>query len=103
MIAYVGPEGAGLGFQLAGIAVHECGNGESAMQTLKTLKQAGEATIIFVDEGLAEEYLEVVAKLNEDALPAIILLPNPTEAKNLSAQNLQQLMVRAVGSDIFSS
>jgi V/A-type H+/Na+-transporting ATPase subunit F len=102
-IAYVGPGGAGLGFQLSGITVAESSTPDEALAHIRRLKSEGTCGIIFVDESQAEPHLEVLAKLNEDPLPAILLLPNPAESKNVAAAHLQQLMVRAVGSDIFSS
>ncbi len=102
-IAYLGPAGAGFGFQLSGIDVHEPTNGEEALQIVRQLKQEGAYGIIFVDESLVEESQEQFAKMNEDPLPAIILLPNPVTPKRVAARQLQQLMVRAIGSDIFEN
>lgn len=101
-IAYIGPAGAGFGFQLAGSAVHECSDASAAITLLRRLKSEKSADIIFIDEGLAEGRLGELAALNQEALPAIMLLPNPANPKNIAAANLQQLMVRAVGSDIFN-
>ena len=100
-IAYVGPAGAGLGFQLSGADVHECASPDESLKLLHRLKIDGVYGIIFVDESLVEHHLEALEKMNEDPLPAIILLPNPSEPKHVAAANLQQLMIRAVGSDIF--
>lgn len=102
-IAYVGPTGAGLGFQLTGIAVFESASPDQMLTELRRLVREAEFGIVFVDEGLAEPHLEQIAKMNEEPLPAIILLPNPANPRNVAAQNLQQLMVRAIGSDIFES
>ncbi|MEX0649866.1 MAG: V-type ATP synthase subunit F [Candidatus Andersenbacteria bacterium] len=102
-IAYIGPVGAGFGFQLTGITVFESASGEEMLATLRHLVREADFGIVFVDEGLASPHLEVVAKLNAGPLPAIILLPNPANPQNVAAQNLQQLMVRAIGSDIFES
>lgn len=101
VIAYIGPIGAGFGFKLAGIDVHECVDADDMVGTLKALVQKGTHNIIFVDETLAKNVLDVIAKLNQNPLPAIILLANPVEAQKVAATNLQKLMVRAIGSDIF--
>jgi len=103
VIAYLGPVGAGFGFSIAGVDVRECAHGDDMVATLKSLVAAGEHNIIFVDETLAEHELETIAKMNQEPLPAIILLPNPASPKRVAATNLQQLMVRAIGSDIFDN
>lgn len=102
-IAYLGPAGAGLGFQLSGLTVFEPASPDEMLKTLRQLAGEGEFGIIFVDEGLAEPHREAIAKLNEHPLPAIIMLPNPAAPTGAAARNLQQLMVRAIGSDIFSN
>lgn len=101
-IAYIGPAGAGFGFQLSGVVVFEHSSPDEALLTLRGLKEEGVYGIIFLDEGLAEAHREAVAKLNEDSLPAIILLPNPAAPTRAAAEQLQRLMVRAIGSDIFN-
>lgn len=102
-IAYLGPFGGGFGFSIAGVDVRECAHGDDMVKTLKSLVAAKEHNIIFVDETLAENELDVIAKLNQEPLPAIILLPNPASTQHVAATNLQQLMVRAIGSDIFEN
>ena len=102
-IVYLGPTGAGFGFQISGIDVRECVDTDDMVGHLKKLVGNRTHDIIFVDEGLAAQELETVQKLNQQPLPAIILLPNPAQPKRMAAENLQQLMVRAIGSDIFSN
>jgi V/A-type H+/Na+-transporting ATPase subunit F len=102
-LAYIGPPGAGLGFRLSGMTVHETNAAEEMVKTLQDLVQQGTHSIIFIDEGLAKGNQEALMKFNQEPLPAIILLPNPTAPRHLAADNLQQLMIRAIGSDIFSN
>lgn len=102
-IAYVGPSGAGLGFSLSGIFVEETDDPNRALALVKEWKAEGTHTIIFIDEGLAASNIDAIRALNETALPAIMLLPNPSNPTHAAANNLQQLMVRAIGSDIFAS
>lgn len=103
MIAYIGPIGAGLGFSISGIHVVETDDAQHALSLIKKWKRDHSYQIIFVDETLAQEHLQDIRTLNEDALPAIILLPNPTSPTHTAAKNLQGLMIRAIGSDIFTS
>ncbi len=102
-IAYIGPIGAGLGFSLSGIHVEETDDAAHVLSLVREWKTTGAYTIIFLDEALAAENLEAIRALNEEALPAIMLLPNPSRPTNTAAKNLQQLMIRAIGSDIFST
>jgi V/A-type H+/Na+-transporting ATPase subunit F len=102
VIAYVGPAGSALGMQLAGVAVTEIEEEQELVNKLRQLKEAGETHIIFVDERLALPVREDIGRLNENVLPAIVLLPNPHEPLNLAQQEMNDLVVRAVGSDILS-
>lgn len=102
-IAYIGPSGAGLGFSLSGMVVEETDDPNRALLLVKEWKASGAHTIIFIDEGLAGPNLDAIRALNEDALPAIMLLPNPSKPTHEAANNLQKLMIRAIGSDIFAS
>ena len=101
-ITYLGPPGAGFGFQLAGITTHECASDTELIKKLKQLVRDGNAGIMFVDEVLAENVMEEIDQLNEKTLPAVVLLANPVMSKRLAAQKMDRLMIRAVGSDIFS-
>ena len=102
-IAYIGPSGAGLGFSLSGIDVEETDDPAYALNLVLQWKKQDLYQIIFIDEALADPNLAAIRSLNEEALPAIMLLPNPSNPTHTAARNLQQLMVRAIGSDIFAS
>jgi vacuolar-type H+-ATPase subunit F/Vma7 len=102
-LAYVGPAGAGMGFNLAGITVQTCDEVAQLVPALRKLKESTQYGIIFVDEGLAEPVLADVERLNADTLPAIVLLPNPTKPANLAQVKLNNLMIKAVGTDIFNT
>ena len=99
-IMYIGPEGADFGFRLSGISTVACSSPDELIKQLKALKTKKEGGIVFVDEGLAEPVLDQVEALNEDTLPAIMLLTNPAEPKRLAAKKMDNLVVKAVGSDI---
>jgi len=102
-ITYLGPPGAGFGFQLAGMMTTECSSGDELLSSLKQLVADKKAGIVFVDESLAEGVMDEVEKLNENTMPAIVLLTNPVESKRLAAAKMDRLMIRAVGSDIFNN
>lgn len=100
-IAYLGFSGAGFGFRLAGVDVFELEDSQALAAKLKQLVAEATHEIIFVDEGLAADQLDVIARYNQEPRPSIILLPNPVNPQNVAAANMQQLMVRAIGTDIF--
>ena len=99
-ITYIGPVGADFGFRLSGINTAACSSSDELIKRLKALKNNKEGGIVFVDEGLAEDVLGQVEALNEDTLPAIMLLTNPAKPKRLAARKMNNLVVKAVGSDI---
>lgn len=101
-IAYIGPVGAGLGFRLSGIVVAEVTDSAQALNQIKRFKDTAVYSIIFIDEGFAAEILADIAKLNADTIPAIVLLPNPVNPKNVSQTAMNNLVIQAVGSDIFN-
>jgi vacuolar-type H+-ATPase subunit F/Vma7 len=100
---YVGPTGLGLGFTLAGIRHEPCERPESLLAAMRALKDAGEASIIFVDEALAEPSLTELEALNADPVPAIVLLPSATARLNVTQEKMKRLLVKAVGSDIIGN
>lgn len=101
-LVYIGPPGLGLGFTLSGIEHQECENGEDLMARLRQLLEVGQASIIFVDESLAEPVLAEVEALNAEPLPAIVLLPSASRP-NVMQEKMKRLLVKAVGSDIIGS
>jgi len=102
-ITYIGPDGSDFGFRLSGIKTIACSSSDELIKRLKTLKADNEGGIVFVDEGLAEDVLNEVEILNEDTLPAIMLLTNPSKPKRLAAQKMDNLVIKAVGSDILGN
>jgi len=100
-VAYVGPPGGGLGFQLAGIRVLACSD-EKELLDILSREKGGRYEIIFVDEGLAENVLPEIEKLNEDVLPAVVLIASSSSSKKIAARKMDQLLLKAVGSDIIN-
>ena len=101
-ITYVGPSGAGFGFQLAGIDIVACDSPSDLVSRLKEIKKEGKSGIVLADEGLAESVLDNVEKMNQDALPAIVLVTRPGKSKRIAARKMDRLLIKAVGSDILS-
>ena len=102
-LVYLGPVGAGLGFTMSGLGVIECDDGAAVLANVRKLKEQREVSTIFIDEGLAAEVVDDIQKLNNEAVPVIVLLPNPAHPLNLTQQMMTTLVVQAVGSDILSN
>lgn len=102
-IGYVAPPGSGLGFSVAGIDVLEAATPADALARIKEAKVSRQYSILFVDEGLAVEVVADIERLNADTIPAIVLLPNPAHPQNLTQETMNNLVIQAVGSDIFST
>ena len=102
-LVYCGPAGAGVGFQLSGIDVVACDTSVELIARLKEFVRTQAYSVIFVDEGLAAEVLPEIEALNQKPEPTIMVVPNPTNPQHLASRKLNQLMIKAVGSDIFSS
>lgn len=101
-ISYIGLPGTGLGYRLAGVDTFEEADGEAAVRRLKEFRESKQYQIIFLDEGLAEPVLPAVRQLNTDPTPAIVLVPNAAHPRQLAAASMQQLMMKAIGTDIFN-
>lgn len=99
-MVYIGPAGAGFGFRMSGVDVVESDGSSDMLKRLKAFKD--QYSIVFVDEGLAQPVLAEIEVLNEEPIPAIVLLPNPTQPINLTQEKMNNLVIKAVGSDIFS-
>jgi vacuolar-type H+-ATPase subunit F/Vma7 len=102
-ILYLGPVGAGLGFQLSGLAVATSSGPEAALKRLRRLVKDRTYSLIFVDESLVQDVLPEFNQLNQAPVPTLVLLPNPSHPEHLAATKVNQLMIQAIGSDIFSS
>lgn len=101
-IIYVGPPGASFGFRLAGLQTVDCDTSDELVSHLKDIKEQGTNGIVLVDEGLAEGKLDEVEKLNQEAQPAIVLVTRPGKPKRLAARKMDNLLIKAVGSDILN-
>ena len=56
--------------------------------------------IIYIEENLAEDFLETVIELNKGELPVISLFPSVGEKKELSGKILSDLVRKVTGVDL---
>lgn len=101
-IAIIGDRDSIYGFATLGIETFPVENAESGERTLKTLA-AKDYAIIYITETLMAEISEEVAKYNDQRLPAIIPIPGVAGCNGAALENLQKLVLQAVGSDIFGN
>ena len=98
-MVYLGPPGSGLGFRMSGVTVAAVASSEALVAAVRHYKEAG-VQLLFADEGLAAPVLDELERLTEDPLPALVLVPDPIEPKQVTQTKMNNLMIRAVGSDI---
>ena len=101
-LTYIGPSGSGLGFQMSGMQVSQADTSEGLLRRIRSILSSGPDHIIFVNERLAVDVMDEVEALNRHAMPTIVFVPDVVVASRLAADKMQRLMLRAVGSDIFS-
>ena len=99
-IAILGERDSIYGFATLGIETFPVENAEEGERTLKSLA-ATDYAIIYITENLMAQISEEVAKYNDQKLPAIISIPGSQGRNGVAMENLQKLVIQAVGSDIF--
>lgn len=102
-IAYVGPSGADLGFLLAGVATYACDDADALVLLLRDLRDSARHTLIFIDDSVAAPVLDEVERLNQQPIPALILISNPTQANHVAQEKMDRLIIKALGADILTT
>ena len=98
-IAIVGDRDSIYGFATLGIETFPVQDANEGEETLRNLANS-EYAIIFITESLQSQIRSVVAEFNEQKLPAIIPIPGVSGNTGEGMENVQKLVVQAVGSDI---
>jgi vacuolar-type H+-ATPase subunit F/Vma7 len=101
-MTYLGPPGSGLGFKLAGMTIVECADSDALVRGLEKVS-ARDGGVFFIDEGLAENALSGIEHAGERLEVTIVLVANSAVPKRLAARKMENLMIQAVGSDIFKN
>lgn len=102
-LAYIGPAGSSFGFTMAGMATHQCDHAEELLTLLRQFRDEGTYQIIFIDEGLATTVHEDIERLNQQTIPALILVSNPTNPQHIATEKMNRLIIKALGADILSN
>ena len=101
-IAILGDIDSIYGFATLGIETFPVISVEEGEQTLKTLA-AKDYAIIYITEGLYSRISGEVEKYREQKLPAIIPIPGISDNTGEAMTAVEQLVLQAVGSDIFNN
>jgi vacuolar-type H+-ATPase subunit F/Vma7 len=99
-LAYIGLPGTGFGWRLTGLTVYEEETAAESLALLKRLQAEQSHSIIFIDENLAVDGQGEMQASSQGMLPAVVLLPNIHKYRRIAARRLDQLIIKAIGSDI---
>lgn len=92
-----------MGFKALGLHTVPIRTGEEARRAFKDLTRPGQAdeyAILYVEENLAGELEEDIARFKDSPHPAIILIPGKDGSLRLGQSALQAAVERAVGANI---
>ena len=90
-----------MGFKALGLDVFPVESAEDARETLRRITRPDEDyTIIYMEEGTAEDLSAEIDRFKDSPSPAIILIPGREGPLGLGRSALKAAVERAVGSDI---
>lgn len=102
-IAVMGSPDTVMGFKALGLEAVPVRAGEEARARFRELTRPGntdEYAIIYVEENLARDLAEDIAKFKDSPRPAVILIPGKDGSLGLGQSALQEAVERAVGANI---
>ncbi len=98
-IAVLGDRQSVLGFKALGLAVVSAETPEEGRSALHQLAREG-CSIIYITEQLAQQIPEEIARYDDCASPAVILIPGKGGSLGIGMANVKRSVERAVGADI---
>jgi vacuolar-type H+-ATPase subunit F/Vma7 len=101
-IAFIGKEKILRVFTYFGTTVFQVTTSQEAEEKLQELvdDQENEWGIIYIEEPLAEMFIDRITELNKNFLPVISLFPSTGEKKGLSGKILNNLVRKVTGVEI---
>jgi V/A-type H+-transporting ATPase subunit F len=101
-IAVIGGRDTVMGFKALGLDTFPAESSAEATKILRQLTRESEAeyAIIYIEENLAAEMQNEIAKFKDSPSPAIILIPGREGSIGLGLQALHDAVERAVGTNI---
>lgn len=100
-IAVIGGSDTVMGFKALGLETFPAANADEAGRILRTItRESDEYAIIYIEETLAQELTNEIAKFKDSPTPAIILIPGREGSIGLGQTALRAAVERAVGTNI---
>ena len=100
-IAVIGGSDTVMGFKALGLETFPAANADEAGRILRTItRESDEYAIIYIEETLAQELTQEIAKFKDSPTPAIILIPGREGSIGLGQTALRAAVERAVGTNI---
>lgn len=98
-IAMIGDKDSILGFKALGVSVFPVVDAGEAAVVLRKVSSDGYA-VIYVAEHFARDLQDIIRKLQQASLPAVVVIPDHRENLGLAMEKLKLIMEKAVGVDI---
>ncbi|MBN2543197.1 V-type ATP synthase subunit F [bacterium] len=99
-VAFIGDIQSTLPFTSVGIDIFPVRTDDEALSTFAEIVKKGIYAVIFITENLDRVLDDEINKIEYEALPSIILLPQITGSKGLGLRFLRDTMKKAAGRDI---
>jgi vacuolar-type H+-ATPase subunit F/Vma7 len=101
-IAFIGKENILRVFKYFGTEVFQVATPEEAEEQLQTLLDDTETDwgIVYIEELLAEAFMERIRELNRKTLPVISIFPSIGEKKGLAGDTLETLVRKVIGVEL---
>lgn len=100
-ILVVGKRDSILGFKTVGLETLFWENREASVEELKQFIEEG-MKIIFITENIFEEIQFLINAYSGKIYPVFVPIPDITGSSGVSAQNIRNLVIKALGTDILS-
>ena len=98
-IAVVGDWNSILGFWALGLETYPVTGAEEAKETVRDLGKEN-CAVICLTEQLAKDMADTLARYKDALRPAILLIPGREGSFGIGADNIQNAIRRAIGTDI---
>ncbi len=99
-IGIIGKKEIIAGFKALGLTTYKVGNTDEARKKILDISSKEDLAVLFVPESLAQEIYTTIQTLNEQTLPAITIIPDPSGAAGFASAVIRDAMLRAVGTDV---
>lgn len=100
-IAVIGGSDTVMGFKALGLETFPAATADEAGRILRSItRESDDYAIIYIEETLAQELTQEIAKFKDSPTPAIILIPGREGSIGLGQTALRAAVERAVGTNI---